>query len=95
MTNLNIIAKLLRSSLIPRKFSYKLWKHICDINPDNKFFFPINQNGKSLIYGRICGISKDALFFNIEEYEQNILNLYKFLLEKDEEHVFIDVGANN
>ncbi|MDJ0795475.1 MAG: FkbM family methyltransferase [Calothrix sp. MO_167.B12] len=95
MTNIDIAAKFLRNRFIPRKISYKLWKYICETNSNNKFFFPINLNNHSLIYGGVCRISSDALFFNPQEYEKNIIHIYEFLLKRDNKSVFIDVGANN
>jgi FkbM family methyltransferase len=92
---LNTIGRALRSSLLPKSFSYKVWHSATRVNSGETFFYKTALFKKPLMYGGVCGASDDALFLDLEENERDVIPVLSALLKGAAAPNVLDVGANN
>ena len=90
-----MVSGILRSRIVPRSLSYQLWRATCKAYSREKFFFPTTVFGKRIVYGGVCGFSNDALFADLQAYEENTVKVLSSILSREPNPVAFDVGANN
>jgi FkbM family methyltransferase len=92
---IDVVATLLRSKLIPRALSYKLWLLFSKQRGGKQFHFRTRVFGRSLIYGGVAGSTDNALYTDLEHYEPELNSVLQRCIRKVPEPVVLDIGAHN